>query len=177
MRRFISLSALTAVLTLLPLTLALAQQSPPLPVGSKAPAFQTKTLAGKPLTLRSLRGHVVLLDYWATWCGPCRMATPTLERLHKEYAARGLRVVGMSVDDPTTVGLVPKYAKMMHVTYMLTADPKANMQAAQRYNATGIPSQYLIDKNGVIRWSQAGYSPDEGVELSAMIKKLLAEKA
>jgi peroxiredoxin len=178
MRLITTRLALTIAPALLISSSVLAQNPPaPLPVGSKAPAFRTTTLSGRPLSLRSLRGHVVLLDYWATWCGPCRMATPTLEKLYKEYRHRGLRVIGISVDDSHTASKVPAFARQMHMTYTLSANPADNTRAAQRYNATGIPSQFLIDKRGVIRWDQAGYSLNEGQELSAKIKKLLAEKA
>lgn len=156
-------------------TLAPAGQ-PPLPAGTAAPAFATKTLAGRPLTLKSLRGHVVLLDYWATWCGPCRMATPTLESLHRKFGGRGLRVVGMSVDDAHSVGAVPAFIRQFGITYTVTVSPAANAAAARAYHAQGIPSQYLIDKKGVVRWSQSGFSPSEGTALSSLIAKLQGER-
>ena len=178
MRPLTLVSALTAALAVLPLTLASAQQeAPPLPLGSKAPAFHTTSLSGKPLSLTALRGHVVLLDYWATWCGPCRMATPTLESLHQKFGKRGLRVIGISVDDASTVAQVPAFARMMHMTYTLSASPQANSQAGRLYHANGIPAQYLIDKRGIVRWAQEGFDPSEGAKLSALIQKLLAEKA
>ncbi len=148
---------------------------PPLPPGTKAPAFTTQTITGKSLTLKSLRGKVVLLDYWATWCGPCRMATPTLEALYKKYGRKGFVVVGMSVDDAHTAAQVKPFTKAFHMTYPVTVNPQVNGRAGAAYNATGIPSQYLIDKKGIVRWSQAGYSPDEAIELPKKIKKLLAE--
>jgi thiol-disulfide isomerase/thioredoxin len=171
-----------ACLLMIALALALplssgAQDPPPLPVGSHAPAFVTTTLGGKPLSLRSLRGKVVLLDYWATWCGPCRMATPTLQALHRTYGPRGLSVVGLSVDDAGTVAQVPAFVKQYHITYTVSASPSLNGKAAAAYHVTGIPSQYLIDKKGIVRWSQDGYSPNESKELSARIRTLLAEKA
>jgi len=156
-------------------TLAPAGQ-PPLPAGTAAPAFATKTLAGRPLTLKSLRGHVVLLDFWATWCGPCRMATPTLESLHRKFGGRGLRVVGMSVDDAHSVGAVPAFIRQFGITYTVTVSPAANQAAARAYHAQGIPSQYLIDKKGVVRWSQSGFSPSEGTALSSLIAKLQGER-
>lgn len=149
---------------------------PPLAVGTRAPAFSTTTLGGKPLTLRSLRGHVVLLDYWATWCGPCRMATPTMQALNRQYARRGLRVVGMSVDQPDSLAQVKPFVRAMGMTYTVTASPQANGRAQAAYNARAIPAQYLIDKKGIVRWSQEGFSPGEGPQLAAKIRKLLAEK-
>jgi len=126
--------------------------------------------------LKSLRGKVVLMDYWATWCGPCRMATPTLQSLHKQYGSKGLAVVGMSVDDARSVSQVKPFMKSYGMTYAVTTAPDANQKAANAYKVDGIPSQYLIDKKGVVRWSQAGYSESEKNMLPALIKKLLAEK-
>ena len=149
---------------------------PPLPAGTPAPAFTTTTLAGKPLSLRSLRGKVVLLDYWATWCGPCRMATPTMQALHKKFHSQGFTVVGMSVDASDTVAQVKPFVKAFGITYTVTASPAANGRAQYAYRANSIPSQYLIDKRGIVRWSQSGFAPGEGAELAQMIRRLLAEK-
>ena len=168
------------LLALLPATAADAQfefaPPPPLPVGTPAPAFVTQTVGGKPLSLRSLHGKVVLLDYWATWCSPCQAATPTLESLYKKFGSQGLRVVGLSVDDPRSVGGVKPFMKHFGMTYIVSASPVQNGQAQYAYHVHGIPSQFLIDKKGIVRWSQSGYSESEGQELAPMIKRLLAEK-
>ena len=148
-----------------------------LPAGTKAPAFTTSTITGAPLSMKSLRGKVVLMDFWATWCGPCRMATPTLQSLHKKFSPKGLKVVGISVDDPSTVSQVKPFLKSAGVTYTISASPEKNRLAEQSYNISGIPALFLIDKKGVIRWSQAGYGEGEEAGLSVMIKQLLAEKA
>lgn len=154
----------------------MAAPPPPLPAGTRAPAFTTKTLGGKALSLRDLRGKVVLLDYWATWCGPCRMATPTLLGLQQKFHGRGFSVVGMSMDQADTLAQVKPFVKAMHLTYPVTVGPAANARAQAAYHANALPSQYLIDKKGVVRWSQAGYSLDEGAKLNGMIQKLLAER-
>ena len=168
------------LLALLPASSAPAQfefaPPPPLPAGTPAPAFTTQTVAGQPLSLKSLRGKVVLLDYWATWCGPCQMATPTLEALHRQFGRQGLRVVGLSVDDQRSVGGVKPFMKRFGMTYLVSASPVANSRAQSAYHVNGIPSQFLIDKKGIVRWSQSGYSESEGRELAPMIKRLLAEK-
>ena len=170
-----------AAFALAPAFPAAAQQTfenppPPLRAGTRAPAFTTMTLGGKPLSLRSLHGKVVLLDFWATWCGPCRMATPTLEALPKQFGKRGLAVVGMSVDDPSTIAQIKPFVKHFGITYTVTASPQANSKAQLAYNAQGIPAQYLIDKQGIVRWSQEGFALDEGPKLAAMIRRLLAAK-
>ncbi len=168
------------LLALLPASAANAQfefaPPPPLPAGTLAPAFTTTTVAGKPLSLQSLHGKVVLLDYWATWCGPCQAATPTLESLYKKFSPQGLRVVGLSVDDPRSVSGVKPFMKHFGMTYIVSASPAANGKAQYAYHVNGIPSQFLIDKKGIVRWSQSGYSESEGQELAPMIKRLLAEK-
>jgi len=169
-------AALSAALCVFLLPGVRAQEAP-LPAGTRAPAFATRTVTGKPLSLKSLRGHVVLLDFWATWCGPCRMATPTLEALHRKFGSRGLRVVGMSVDDARTVAQVRPMMKQLGMTYAVSAVPAVNGKFAAAYRVNGIPSQYLIDKKGVVRWSQGGFAPGEGKPLSVLIQKLLAEKA
>jgi thiol-disulfide isomerase/thioredoxin len=169
-----------AALALLPAASVSAQgmmqPPPPLPAGTRAPAFTTRTTAGRPLTLKSLRGKVVLLDYWATWCGPCQMATPMLENLSRHFGRRGLAVVGMSVDDARSIGSVKPFMRHFGMTYIVTASPQQNGRAQYAYRVNGIPSQFLIDKKGIVRWSQSGYSESEGAELAPMIKRLLAEK-
>ena len=177
----IRLAAALAALTLASSVPAAAQgmmalPPPPLPAGTRAPAFATRTLGGKPISLRALRGKVVLLDYWATWCGPCRMATPTLQALHTQFAKSGLAVVGMDMDDSHSAAQIKPFLGAMHVTYTVTASPRANFAAARAYKVRGIPSQYLIDKKGVVRWSQAGFAYSEERDLSILIRKLLAER-
>ncbi len=160
-------------LALLPaLTNAARAQDAPLPANQPAPDFKTTALDGKPLSLKSLRGKVVLLDMWATWCGPCRMATPMLQSLHQKFGGRGLKVVGISVDD--TIAMAKPFQKQMKVTYTLAANPDANPKIAQAYNAQGIPAIYLIDQKGIVRWSQSGYDANgEEQLLSQKINALL----
>ena len=155
---------------------AVRAQDAPLPAGKPAPPFATMTVDGKPLSLKSLRGQVVLLDMWATWCGPCRMATPMLQSLHRKFGGKGLKVVGFSVDD--TPALVKPFQKQMKLTYTMAANPDANPQIAQTYNAGAIPDLYLIDRKGIVRWSQTGFDAqhpqEEEQKLTQKIKALLA---
>jgi peroxiredoxin len=153
------------------------QASEPLQPGTRAPAFTTRTVDGKTLKLSSLRGHVVLIDYWATWCGPCQMATPVYQSLYQKYRNRGLRVIGMSVDDERTVKYIKPFMRHFGMTYTVTADPAKNIAAKEAYGSRGIPTQYLIDKKGIVRWSQDGFSFDEQQSLPPLIEKLLKEKS
>ncbi len=176
--------ALAAVLFAACLPAALAQglvdspPPPPLPAGTRAPAISTTAVNFHgPVSLSRLRGKVVLVDYWATWCGPCQMATPTLQMLHRKYAKSGLVVLGMDTDAPDTVKNVPQFLKHFGVTYPVAVLSPANIRSVMAYHVDGIPAQFLIDKKGIVRWSQSGFAPGEGQELSALISKLLSEKS
>lgn len=183
-RQLYALLAITALLlSVVParaqfgLDVPAAAPLPPLPVGSVAPPIVTPTINGHgKIDLRALHGRVVLIDYWATWCGPCQAATPTLQYLHKTYAKQGLTVLGMNVDDPQTWSNVRPFMKHFGMTYPVAVLSQANVQSVMAYHADGLPSQYLLDKKGRVRWSQAGYSPSEGPMLTALIRRLLAEK-
>ncbi|HEX5322970.1 MAG TPA: TlpA disulfide reductase family protein [Capsulimonadaceae bacterium] len=147
----------------------------PLPVGTHAWDFQTKTLNGNSLTLTSLRGHVTVLDFWATWCGPCRMAIPGLQKLHQEYSGKGLRVVGISMDTDTA-SQVPSFVRHAGLTYTIALDPDRNAVACEHYNAGALPSIFILDQKGVVRWSCAGYYDGQDGDMKAVINKLLAQK-
>jgi thiol-disulfide isomerase/thioredoxin len=164
-----------------------AQEPPTLPLGSKAPAFITRTIDGKMLSLADLRGKVVLVDFWATWCGPCQMATPMLERLQKKFGGRGLRIVGLSLDAADSRDQLIPFQKYFGVTYTLCYDPDANVRTAMAYHInmdpnTGEildhpvpPSVILIDRRGRVQWTQIGYSPQfEEPTLITLIQKLTA---
>jgi peroxiredoxin len=172
-----SLTAL-ALLSALP---AAAQEMmvappPPMRAGTRAPAFSSRTLAGKPISLHSLRGKVVLLDFWATWCVPCRMSMPTLRALHRTFHRRGFTVVGISMDAPDTLSQVRPFIKARSISYPIALAVGPNAHAQQAYHAEILPSQYLIDRKGIVRWSQVGYSPGDHAELTQRIQKLLAKR-
>ena len=103
--------------------------------------------------------------------------TPILQSLHQKFAGKGLQVVGLSVDDSGSANQVKPFQKANKLTYTLAVSPDANAKTAQLYHAEGIPSIYLIDQKGVVRWSQSGINPDLNVErdeLSKRISELLA---
>ena len=128
--------------------LALAQgASPSTFVGKPLPKFAIVSTKGERLTNASLKGKVVLLDFWATWCGPCKAASPAVQKIHDAYGAKGLRVIGADTFETGPSGAA-KYAKEHGYTYTfgLKGDGLATAMGA-----TGIPLFVLVDKKGIVR--------------------------
>src|SRR5829696_3338501 len=96
----------------------------PLGIGVKAPDFKVSTIDDKPRdkTLADYRGSVVMINIWATWCAPCRVEMPSIEKLHRAYADRGLRVVAVSVDDPGTAEQIRSFVKQYGLTFEILHD-------------------------------------------------------
>ncbi len=132
----------------------------------RAPDFTLGGLQGNALTLSSLRGKVVLLDFWASWCGPCRVLIPELERLHRELKGRGLVVVGIDLDEPPE--LVREFVSENRYTYTQLLDPHA--EVARRYQVRYIPTVVIIDAEGKVAAYYWG-GPSEQ-DLRAVLKKV-----
>lgn len=123
-------------------------------VGSPAPPYGAGALAGDSLTLADLRGKVVLLNFWATWCEPCRHETPYLQRLHSSRSADGLAIVGVSMDSGEARAEVVSFVREFGVTYPILLDP--GMRGMDRYRVLGLPASFLVDRKGILRWMRFG---------------------
>jgi cytochrome c biogenesis protein CcmG/thiol:disulfide interchange protein DsbE len=148
MRRFIAIAG-TALLSACGST-----DSNPVAIGREAPAYASHTLSGDSISLAALRGKVVLLNVWATWCHPCRDEIPQLEALHQKHAARGLEVVGVSIDAAGTEDGVRTFMRDFKMTYPIWFDPGEIVSA--QFLTIGVPETFLIDRAGVIRWRKIG---------------------
>ena len=126
------------------------EQTPP----SASSALSATDTAGTPVDLASLRGSVVLLNAWATWCKPCRQEIPYLSELQSREGARGLRVVGVSVDTAADREAVLASAPRLGIRYTLWLDPDARVAALMQ--TTAVPASVLIDRSGAVRWRHAG---------------------
>jgi peroxiredoxin len=123
-------------------------------VGETAPAYGTVSLAGDSVSLERLRGDVVLLNVWATWCEPCRQEIPALEKIHRAYAARGLKVVGVSVDAAGDEKDVQDFSQKFGMTYAIWLDP--DQRVNDTFHLVGVPSTFLLGRDGTVLWKHLG---------------------
>jgi cytochrome c biogenesis protein CcmG/thiol:disulfide interchange protein DsbE len=126
----------------------------------KAAPFRVRDLGGRTLDLETLRHRgPVLLEFWATWCAPCRAAFPELEALQQEYGERGLTVIGVSADGPRNVAKVRPFVARERLTFPIALDLDGRMQ--QIFQVGQLPTAVLIDTNGVIVASRVGFRAGE----------------
>jgi thiol-disulfide isomerase/thioredoxin len=144
-------------------------------VGDPAGAFALPDASGRPVTLASFRGQIVILDFTASWCVACRRALPELETLGRRYADRGVVVVTVVLDasrgdaDRFLGDVVPDAA--MHVLY----DPTGRTLAS--YGASGMPAHYVLDRRGVAQLVASGYTDDRMAAIESVVTRLLAADA
>ncbi|KPJ77367.1 MAG: hypothetical protein AMS19_12630 [Gemmatimonas sp. SG8_23] len=144
-----------------------AESAGPPRVGDPARDYAATNLDGEEVALADLRGQVVLLNFWATWCTPCRMETPYLQSVFEEYAEDGFEIVGVSMDTGDAADDVAMFAEEYAVTYTILHDPE--MRGMELYQVLGLPATFLIDREGVLRWMRYGPIPEDDPEfLSAL---------
>jgi thiol-disulfide isomerase/thioredoxin len=122
--------------------------------------------------LASLKGKVAYIDFWASWCVPCRISMPALDALEKRHAQSGFAVVGINKD--ATTGDAERFLKRVPVGFTLVAD--ASDEAARAFDVKTMPSGYLVDRKGVVRHVHRGFTKETAALLEAEVGKLLAEK-
>lgn len=159
---------------LLPLALTLAASAGfALEVGDRAPDFQARSVSGDAeVVLHELRGKVVLVDFWASWCAPCNAAMPQLEKLSKEFPADQFVVLGVNVDKK--LADARKALERRKVSYPNASDPTGMLP--KRFGLETMPTTYLIDQSGVVRVVHRGYRSGDMDTLREHVKKLLTKK-
>lgn len=165
--------AVVAALLIGTALVAVAQNKTSTFEGKTAPSFKLKITDGTTATNANLKGKVVLLDFWATWCGPCKKASPTMQSLHKSYASKGLKVIGVSVfeEEKGKTGVV-NYKNEHKYTYPFAYEGD---DLAKTLKISSIPQFVLIDKKGKIVKTWEGYSESTMNDISAKVKAELAK--
>lgn len=132
----------------------LAAPPPPVTVGSAAPSFRLPAVqpAGAQRALADYAGHPVLINFWATWCQPCREEMPSFERLYRADSARGLRIVAVSIDDRSAEGTIRDFITSSGVTFDVLHDARSAVMG--RYQVRGVPQTVLVGADGRIVGTQ-----------------------
>jgi thiol-disulfide isomerase/thioredoxin len=147
-----------------------------IPTGSRTPATEIQAdflnYSGTAPILGQLKGKVVVVDFWATWCGPCRMELPSLVKLYNTYHARGLEILGLSVEvnDGQPKDFFRQFMSKYEINYPVGL---ASLDTLKNYGINPIPSTFFIDKTGKVALSFVGVHPED--QFTGAIEKLLAE--
>ena len=141
-------------------------------VGAPAPAFDLPAVSGPNIKLSDYKGKVVLLDFWATWCPPCRASTPALVRLDEKYKGQAFTVIGISLDDDKDA--VAPFLKKEGVKHPVAYG--AGSSVDEDYSVRAIPSFFILDRNGVVQKHYEGFYPGMDREWASAIDSLLGKK-
>jgi cytochrome c biogenesis protein CcmG/thiol:disulfide interchange protein DsbE len=154
---------------------ASAPQNPSGLVGNPAPDFSVSTVAGgsSKVSLKQLRGKVVLVDFWGTFCTPCKSSFPKLQALNAKYAASGLQIVGISEDEAEDKAKIPSFATTYGAKFPIGWDEDRSI--SQRYQPETMPSSFLIDRRGVVRFLHVGFRGGDEVQIEKEVQELLAQ--
>ncbi len=140
-------------------------------IGKSAPSFSMSSANGKgSVAIGSLKGKVVLVDFWATWCGPCKESFPKLQELYTKYQSNGLEIVGLSEDDANE-GIAEFGQAHGAVKFPIGWDTGKSI--AGQYKPPTMPTSFLVDKNGIVRFAHVGYHDEDQAEIEKELKTLL----
>jgi thiol-disulfide isomerase/thioredoxin len=160
-----------ALLCALGAMLLTASSARALTPGDAPRAIDMPDQMGKRVELAALKGKVVIVDFWASWCGPCKKEMPVLEALHVKYAAQGLVIVGVNIDSSSKK--MNKFLKNTPVSFRIVHDRK--LVVANRYEPETMPTSYFIGRDGTVRYVHEGFQKGDAGALEERVKALLAE--
>ena len=140
--------------------------------GQPTPNFKVTSTAGQTISQENYRGHVLIVDFFATWCHPCRQTIPHLLEMNRKYGKQGLQILGLSVDEDGE-RVVKTFADEFRINYPVAL---AGDAATADFGVRSVPVMYLIDKKGKVVEIYRGYTAEIARSMEQMIKRLLAEK-
>jgi thiol-disulfide isomerase/thioredoxin len=161
-------SILLGALAVLP---AFASNVDTLRAGAPAPAFQLSSSAGKQVSLDSLKGKIVLVNFWASWCGPCRKEMPVLEQLNRQYHNKGVALLGVNVEPDSAAAT--DWLKATPVSFPILFD--VDSKVSKLYQVEGMPNTVILDRKGNVRYIHRGYQPGAENEYLDQIRALIRE--
>jgi peroxiredoxin len=141
------------------------------PTGSPAPAFTLGSSAGSNVSLAQYKGQVVMLNFWASWCGPCRQEMPLLESIYKKYNRMGFTLIGVNVEPDSNAA--NQWLKQTPVSFPILYDKDSKV--SKMYDVAGMPSTVIIDRTGKVRVLHRGYKPGDENEYLDSIRTLVRE--
>lgn len=136
-----------------------------------APNFTLQSQTGETVSLADFKGDVVMINFWATWCGPCRKEMPHLEALHQRYSSLGFKLLGVNVEDNPKGA--EKFLEETPVSFEILFDPANKVTAL--YDVVAMPSTVMVDRNGNMRYIHHGYLPGYENEYQTQVRALLRE--
>ena len=139
--------------------------------GQVAPDFALKSSTGENLRLSEYRGDVVMINFWATWCGPCRQEMPLLDELYNRYERVGFNLLGVNIDDDS--GRAVQMAEELGINFPVLFD--ARKEVSELYKVEAMPVTVLVDREGTIRYVHHGYKPGYEDKYLDQIRSLLRE--
>ena len=149
-------------------------QHPAPEVDHVAPDFTLPDLEGNQISLSSYKGRVVLLNFWATWCPPCRLEMPTMEKAYRKYRDKGFEVVAVSVDAGPKSS-IKSFLRELGLSFQVLLDP--DMETLRAFRGFSLPMTVVIDRQGVIRSRELGYRDWSDGESTKLLQRLLSEKS
>jgi thiol-disulfide isomerase/thioredoxin len=142
-------------------------------VGQPGPAFNLPVRGGgAPISLAGLKGQVVMVNFWASWCAPCRQEFPLLDSIYKKYKSLGFSLVGINVEPDSK--LADGFLAQTPVSFPILFDAKSDISKA--YGVNAMPTTFLVDRKGTVRWMHRAYKPGDENEYLDQVRALLREK-